>query len=66
MKQRSMAGLLALVFTVAPGSHLFAADDIIKLGISTSKSGSFANVGASTKNGAEMAKQELNSGMGCK
>lgn len=64
MKQRSMAGLLAFVFTVAPGSHLLAADGIIKLGISTSKSGSFANVGTSTKNGAELAKQELNAGTG--
>lgn len=59
-----MAGLLAFVFTVAPGSHLLAADGIIKLGISTSKSGSFANVGTSTKNGAELAKQELNAGTG--
>lgn len=59
-----MAGLMAFVFTVAPGSLLSAADGIIKLGISTSKSGSFANVGASTKNGAEMAKQEINAGSG--
>jgi len=64
MKQRSLAGLLALVCTVAPGSSLFAADNIIKLGISSSKAGSFANVGVSTKNGAEMAKQEINSGGG--
>lgn len=64
MKQRSMAGLLAFVFAVAPGSQLLAADGIIKLGISTSKSGSFANVGTSTKNGAELAKQELNTGGG--
>lgn len=64
MKQRSMAGLLAFVFTVAPGSQLLAADGIIKLGISSSKAGSFANVGTSTKNGAELAKQELNTGSG--
>lgn len=64
MKQRSMAGLLAFVCTVAPGSSLFAADGVLKFGISTSQSGSFANVGASTKNGAEMAKQELNGGSG--
>lgn len=62
MKQRSMAGAMAFVMALASGSSLYAADGVIKLGISSSKSGSFANVGTSTKNGAEMARQEVNAG----
>jgi len=64
MKQRSLTCLLALVCTIAPGSSLFAADGVIKLGVSSSKSGSFGDVGTSSKNGAEMAKQEINAGGG--
>lgn len=57
-----MAGAMAFVMAIAYGSTLYAADGVIKLGISSSKSGSFANVGTSTKNGAEMARQEVNAG----
>ncbi|MDR2549877.1 MAG: ABC transporter substrate-binding protein [Desulfobulbus sp.] len=64
MKRRTMAGLSALVLAVGPAATLFAADGVIKLGVSSSKSGNFANVGTSTKNGAEMAKQEINAGNG--
>lgn len=66
MKRQTMASLLTLFFTFVPAQALFAADGTLKLGISTSKSGSFANVGASTKNGAELAQQEFNAGSGSK
>lgn len=64
MKRRSMAGLFAFVLAVGPVPTLLAADGVIKLGVSSSKSGSFTNVGSSTKNGAEMAKEEINAGNG--
>lgn len=66
MKQQTMAGLVTLFFAFGSAQALFAADGVLKLGISTSKSGSFANVGASTKNGAELAQQEFNAGSGSK
>ncbi len=66
MKQRIIAGMLTLFLTIVPAHTLFAADGVIKLGISTSHSGSFTNVGDSTKNGAELAQQEINSGSGLK
>ena len=64
MKRRYTAGLAALLLATTPVSSLLAADGVIKIGISSSSSGSFANVGASTKNGAEMAIKELNGGSG--
>lgn len=64
MKHCCMSGLSVLGMIFATSSILFAADGVIKLGISTSKTGSFANVGASTKNGAELAIKDLNSGGG--
>jgi branched-chain amino acid transport system substrate-binding protein len=64
MKQGFMAGLAVFSLAVVPGSSLFAADGVIKLGISTSASGSFTSVGASTKNAAELARQEINAGSG--
>lgn len=64
MKRQVMAGLAAVLCAASPVSSLHAADGVIKLGISSSKSGSFANVGTSTKNGAEMATKELNGGSG--
>ncbi|MCL2340870.1 MAG: ABC transporter substrate-binding protein [Proteobacteria bacterium] len=60
MKQRTMAGLFAFVLAAGPAVSLLAADGVIKLGISSSTTGALANVGASTKNAAEMAKQEIN------
>jgi branched-chain amino acid transport system substrate-binding protein len=64
MKSPAIAGLAAVLLAASPVSSLYAADGVIKFGISSSKSGSFANVGASTKNGAEMATKELNGGNG--
>ncbi len=66
LKQQTMTSLLVLFFALVPAHNLFAADGIVKLGISTSKSGSFANVGTSTKNGAELAQQEINTEGGLK
>lgn len=54
-----IASLLAFFWVTVPASALFAVDGTIKIAISTSMSGSFANVGVSTKNGAELAKQEV-------
>lgn len=64
MKRRYTAGLVAVLLASAQASSLLAADGAIKIGISSSSSGSFTNVGASTKNGAEMAIKELNGGSG--
>ncbi|MCL1979925.1 MAG: ABC transporter substrate-binding protein [Proteobacteria bacterium] len=60
MKRRTMAGLFAFILAVGPVATLFAADGVIKLGLSSSKSGNYTDVGASAKNGAEMAVQEIN------
>ena len=66
MKQHHAIGFLA-VFTLLIVPHLlFAADGVVKLGISSSTSGSFANVGISTKNGAELAQREANAAGGLK
>lgn len=66
MKQRTISGLLTLFVLTAASSPLLAADGTVKFGISSSKSGSFANVGASTKNAAELAKEEINAAGGVK
>jgi branched-chain amino acid transport system substrate-binding protein len=66
MKQRTVVGLLGLFLTVSPLSALQAADGVIKLGISTSKSGSFAMVGAGTISAAELAKKEIEAQGGLK
>ena len=66
MKERTLSGLLTLFMLTAGSTPLFAADGIVKFGISSSKSGSFAGVGASTKNAAELAKEEINSSGGLK
>jgi len=64
MKRRTIAGLLAFVLSVAPAVPLIAADGVIKLGIISSVTGSLADVGASTMNSAEMAKDEINADNG--
>lgn len=64
MKRRTITGLFVFVLAIAPVSSLFAADGVIKIGISSSKSGEYADVGASAKNGVEMAIQEINAGKG--
>jgi len=66
LKQQTIASLLVLFFAIVPTHALFAADGNIKFGISSSKSGSFGNVGTSTKNGAELAQQEINTEGGLK
>jgi len=66
MNRHVIAGSLALFFALAPAAAVFGADGIVKLGVSSSKSGSFANVGISTKNGAELAQQEVNAAGGVK
>jgi len=66
MNRHVMAASLALLLAFVPGRALWAADGVIKLGISSSKSGSFANVGISTKNGVELAQQEVNAAGGIK
>ncbi len=66
MNRHVIAGSLVLFFAFVTAPALFAADGIVKLGISSSKSGSFANVGISTKNGAELAQQEVNAAGGVK
>lgn len=66
MKERTISGLLTLFMLTAGSTSLFAADGTVKFGISSSKSGSFANVGASTKNAAELAKEEINAAGGIK
>lgn len=67
MKERTVvSSLLALFLAVAPASSLFAADGVIKLGISCSTTGSLAAVGVNTINTAELAKQEINAGGGIK
>ena len=66
MKLPNVATLLAFFLAIAPASGLFAADGVIKLGISCSTSGSFADVGVSTINTAELAKKEINSAGGIK
>jgi len=60
MKRQTIVGLLAFVLAVGPAVSLFAADGVIKIGISSSKSGNYTDVGASAKNGVEMAQQEIN------
>jgi ABC-type branched-chain amino acid transport systems, periplasmic component len=60
MKQRTMVGLFAFVLAAGSVAPLFAADGVIKIGISSSKSGSYTSVGAIAKNGVELAKQEIN------
>jgi len=60
MKQRTMAGLFAFVLAAGPAVSLCAADGVIKLGFSSSKSGNYSEVGTSASNGVEMAKQEIN------
>jgi branched-chain amino acid transport system substrate-binding protein len=66
MKRRTIAGLLAFFVAIWPAAPLVAADGgrIIKLGISSSTTGSGAGVGTSTRHGAEMAAQEINAGNG--
>lgn len=64
MKRRTIIGLFVFVLAIGPVSSLFAADGVIKIGISSSKSGEYTDVGASAKNGVEMAVQELNAGNG--
>jgi len=66
MKQRTIAALLAFLVAVWPAAPLMAADGgtIIRLGISSSTTGAGANIGASTRNGAEMAAQEINAANG--
>lgn len=66
MKQYHLIDFLVLAGLLLSPHVLFAADGSIKLGISSSMSGSFANVGASTKNGAELAQSEANAGAGFK
>jgi branched-chain amino acid transport system substrate-binding protein len=65
-KQHQVIGYLALLSLLVSPHVLLAADGAVKLGISSSKSGSFANVGTSTKNGAELAQSEANAGGGVK
>ena len=66
MKQQTLASVLALCLSVGPVSEIFAADGVIKLGVSASMSGSFASVGASAKNAVELAKQEVEATGGLK
>ncbi len=66
MKHHHLIGFLASFALLLSPCLLFAADGVVKLGISSSTSGSFANVGLSTKNGAELAKDEANAGGGIK
>lgn len=66
MNRQVMVASLALLLALVPGRALLAADGSIKLGVSSSKSGSFANVGNSTKNGVELALQEINAAGGVK
>ncbi|MDL2274847.1 ABC transporter substrate-binding protein [Desulfosarcina sp. OttesenSCG-928-G10] len=64
MKRQTLIGLFVFVLAVGPVSSVFAADGVIKIGISSSKSGSYTDVGASAKNGVELAAQEINAGNG--
>ncbi len=66
MQQHYPIYFLTLFSLLITPHLLYAADDSIKLGISSSKSGSFANVGTSTKNGAELAQREINTSGGLK
>lgn len=66
MNQRTLNGMLALWISTAAFSNAWAADGTIKIGISASFSGSFANVGESMKSAVEMAKKELESTGGLK
>ncbi len=66
MKRRTVVSLLGIFLAASPLSALHAADGVIKLGISTSKSGSFALVGAGTINAAELAKKEIEAQGGLK
>lgn len=61
-----MLNYMALFGLLLSPAALFAADGVVKIGISSSKSGSFSNVGTSTKNGAELAQQEANNDGGIK
>ena len=66
MKQQTLASVLALSLMVGPVSEIFAADGVIKLGVSASTSGSFASVGESAKNAVELAKQQVEATGGLK
>jgi branched-chain amino acid transport system substrate-binding protein len=66
MKKQHLIGLLALIVPLVLPQAARAANEIVRLGISSSSSGSFANVGTSTKNGAELAQSEINAGSGLK
>lgn len=67
MKFRTVSSVLAILFVpVVFVSGLFAADGVIKLGVSCSTSGSFADVGVSTINAAQLAKKEINDAGGIK
>ncbi len=66
LRQNRLFSCMTLFGLLLSPAALFAADGVVKIGISSSKSGSFANVGVSTKNGAELAQQEANSGGGIK
>jgi branched-chain amino acid transport system substrate-binding protein len=66
MNERTMFSLLAFFLAVASASSLFAADGVIKLGVSCSTTGGLAAVGVNTINTAELAKQEINAAGGIK
>ena len=66
LRQNRLFSYVVLFGLFLSPAAVFAADGAVKIGISSSKSGSFANVGVSTKNGAELAQQEANSGGGIK
>jgi len=66
MKRHHLISFPALIGLLISPQVLFAADGVVRLGINTSTSGSFANVGTSTKNGADLAQSEINAGSGLK
>lgn len=66
LQHQRLFGYLALLGLLVLPHTACAADGVIKIGISTSATGSFANVGTSTKNGAEMAQREVNGPGGVK
>lgn len=66
MKERTRVSLLAFFLAFTSTSSLFAADGTIKLGVTCSTTGSFAEVGVSTINTAQLAAKEINAEGGIK
>ena len=65
MKQRSiLCATVALITCTAPTLH--AADGTIKIGLNAAMTGSYAEAGKSTRQGADLAMQEINAAGGVK